>query len=114
MAAVYGADPVYDFSLGNPNVPAPAKVKEAVYDILENEKADRLEETIQRVVSTVENMDEQVSRLAREGLMGQTVEDMVDRYLKNWRTVNEYVMRFSKAAITLRENAERMEKVSMN
>ena len=28
---------VYDFSLGNPNVPAPAKVKEAVYDILENE-----------------------------------------------------------------------------
>ena len=37
MAAVYGADHVYDFSLGNPNVPAPAKVKEAVYDILENE-----------------------------------------------------------------------------
>lgn len=78
------------------------------------EKADRLEETIQHVVSTVENMDEQVSRLAREGLMGQNVEDMVDRYLKNWRTVNEYVMRFSKVAITLRENAERMEKVSMN
>ena len=23
MAAVYGADHVYDFSLGNPNVPAP-------------------------------------------------------------------------------------------
>lgn len=37
MAAEYGADHVYDFSLGNPNVPAPAKVKEAVYDILENE-----------------------------------------------------------------------------
>ena len=37
MAAIYGADHVYDFSLGNPNVPAPAKVKEAVYDILENE-----------------------------------------------------------------------------
>ena len=37
MAAVYGADHVYDFSLGNPNVPAPAKVKEAIYDILENE-----------------------------------------------------------------------------
>ena len=37
MAAIYGADHVYDFSLGNPNIPAPAKVKEAVYDILENE-----------------------------------------------------------------------------
>ena len=37
MAAIYGADHVYDFSLGNPNVPAPVKVKEAVYDILENE-----------------------------------------------------------------------------
>ena len=37
MAAIYGADHVYDFSLGNPNVPAPSKVKEAVYDILENE-----------------------------------------------------------------------------
>ena len=37
MAVIYGADHVYDFSLGNPNVPAPAKVKEAVYDILENE-----------------------------------------------------------------------------
>ncbi len=37
MAAVYGADHVYDFSLGNPNVPAPAKVREAVMDILDNE-----------------------------------------------------------------------------
>ncbi len=39
MAAIHGADHVYDFSLGNPNVPAPAKVKEAVYDILENENS---------------------------------------------------------------------------
>lgn len=37
MAALYGADKVYDFSLGNPNVPAPARVKEAITDILENE-----------------------------------------------------------------------------
>lgn len=37
MAAEYGAENVYDFSLGNPNVPAPAGIKEAIIDILENE-----------------------------------------------------------------------------
>ena len=30
----YGSDKVYDFSLGNPNVPAPAFIKEAVLDIM--------------------------------------------------------------------------------
>ena len=36
MAAVYGADQVYDFSLGNPNVPAPAQIKddEAKWDVI--------------------------------------------------------------------------------
>ena len=37
MAAIYGADHVYDFSLGNPNVPAPDAVKEAIIDIVTNE-----------------------------------------------------------------------------
>jgi aspartate aminotransferase len=37
MAAKFGADKVYDFSLGNPNVPAPAGIKEAIVDILEQE-----------------------------------------------------------------------------
>lgn len=37
MAAEYGADQVYDFSLGNPNVPAPSCIKEAVIQILEEE-----------------------------------------------------------------------------
>ena len=37
MAAQYGADHVFDFSLGNPNVPAPACVKEAILDIIEHE-----------------------------------------------------------------------------
>ncbi len=37
MAKKYGADKVYDFSIGNPNVPAPEAVKKAIYDILENE-----------------------------------------------------------------------------
>ncbi|MGN0273576.1 MAG: pyridoxal phosphate-dependent aminotransferase [Chordicoccus sp.] len=37
MAAEYGADHVYDFSLGNPNVPAPQAVKDAILDITENE-----------------------------------------------------------------------------
>ncbi|MCD8012880.1 MAG: pyridoxal phosphate-dependent aminotransferase [Lachnospiraceae bacterium] len=37
MAALYGADKVYDFSLGNPNVPAPEKVNQAIKDILDEE-----------------------------------------------------------------------------
>ncbi len=37
MAEKYGADNVYDFSLGNPNVPAPARVKEAVEEIINGE-----------------------------------------------------------------------------
>ena len=32
LAKLYGAENVYDFSLGNPNVPAPAEVNEAVKD----------------------------------------------------------------------------------
>ena len=37
MAAKYGAENVYDFSLGNPNVPAPKEVKEAIEEILRDE-----------------------------------------------------------------------------
>lgn len=39
MAAQYGAENVYDFSLGNPNVPAPKEVKEAIKEILDEEDA---------------------------------------------------------------------------
>lgn len=37
LAAIYGAENVYDFSLGNPNVPAPEEVKAAITDILNEE-----------------------------------------------------------------------------
>ncbi len=37
MAAVYGPDKVYDFSLGNPNVPAPDAVREAIVGIVTQE-----------------------------------------------------------------------------
>ena len=37
MAAKYGAENVYDFSLGNPNVPAPEAVKQAIEEILQEE-----------------------------------------------------------------------------
>ncbi|WP_234120362.1 pyridoxal phosphate-dependent aminotransferase [Clostridium hydrogenum] len=36
-AAEVGAENVYDFSIGNPNVPAPEVVKNAILDILQNE-----------------------------------------------------------------------------
>ncbi len=37
LASIYGRENVYDFSLGNPNVPAPSAVKKAIEDILETE-----------------------------------------------------------------------------
>lgn len=37
MAGKYGAENVYDFSLGNPNVPAPDEVKKAILEELETE-----------------------------------------------------------------------------
>ncbi len=37
LAALHGAQNVYDFSLGNPNVAAPARIKEAIQEILEEE-----------------------------------------------------------------------------
>ena len=36
LAALYGRENVYDFSLGNPNFPAPEAVKKAAVEILEN------------------------------------------------------------------------------
>jgi len=37
LASIYGAENVYDFSLGNPNLEPPNTVKEAIVDILNNE-----------------------------------------------------------------------------
>ena len=35
LAAIYGAENVYDFSLGNPNFPAPAAVNDAIREVLD-------------------------------------------------------------------------------
>ena len=37
LAAEFGAENVYDFSLGNPNVPAPAGLNTAIKEILDEE-----------------------------------------------------------------------------
>lgn len=37
LAELYGAENVFDFSLGNPNVPAPLAVREAILEILDSE-----------------------------------------------------------------------------
>ncbi len=37
MASLYGKDQVYDFSLGNPNVPAPESVKNIILDLVSKE-----------------------------------------------------------------------------
>ena len=37
LAKIYGAENVFDFSLGNPNVPAPEAVKKAIIELLDEE-----------------------------------------------------------------------------
>ncbi|WP_125142294.1 pyridoxal phosphate-dependent aminotransferase [Clostridium transplantifaecale] len=37
LAAIHGAENVFDFSLGNPSVPAPAEVNQAIADIIKEE-----------------------------------------------------------------------------
>ncbi len=37
LAKIYGAENVYDFSLGNPNVPAPQAVKDAIVELVNEE-----------------------------------------------------------------------------
>ena len=37
LAQIYGRENVYDFSLGNPNVPAPQEIKDAILEILNEE-----------------------------------------------------------------------------
>ena len=37
LAKIYGAENVFDFSIGNPNVPAPKSVKDAIMNILDTE-----------------------------------------------------------------------------
>lgn len=39
LAKLYGRENVYDFSLGNPNVPAPAELNQAIKDILNEEES---------------------------------------------------------------------------
>lgn len=39
LSAIHGSENVYDFSLGNPNVPAPQAVKTAIIDILNEEES---------------------------------------------------------------------------
>lgn len=39
LAKIYGAENVYDFSLGNPNVPAPEAVNKAIKEVVDNEES---------------------------------------------------------------------------
>ena len=41
LAKIYGRENVYDFSLGNPNVPAPPEVDAAIRAILDEEESAR-------------------------------------------------------------------------
>ena len=42
LKGIYGEENVFDFSLGNPNVAPPEAVREAIYDILENENPNHV------------------------------------------------------------------------
>lgn len=42
LASIYGAENVYDFSLGNPNVPAPEALNKAIVEVLNTEESTKV------------------------------------------------------------------------
>lgn len=42
LAEIYGADNVYDFSLGNPSIEPPIEIKQAILDILQTESSNSI------------------------------------------------------------------------
>lgn len=42
LAEIYGAENVYDYSLGNPSVEPPARIKEALIDVLNEENPNKV------------------------------------------------------------------------
>ncbi len=42
LADIYGAENVYDFSLGNPSAPAPIQIKDALIDVLNEEEPGKI------------------------------------------------------------------------
>lgn len=64
LSKIYGKENVYDFSLGNPSVPTPDNIKEAIIKILENEDTQILhgymsnsgfEDVREKVASSINN-----------------------------------------------------------
>ena len=45
MRAKFGAENVYDFSLGNPDAPVPDEIKQAIKDILKRRTRERSTDT---------------------------------------------------------------------
>ena len=39
LKSIYGEENVYDFSLGNPSVPAPKAIKEQIINMVKNEES---------------------------------------------------------------------------
>ncbi len=79
LSALYGAENVYDFSLGNPNVPAPAAVKESIIDILNKEDSLELHgymsnsgyEDVRRAIA--QSLNERFGTAFHEGNLVMTV-----------------------------------------
>lgn len=73
----FGADNVFDFSLGNPNVPAPASFNEAVIDIINSEEPTKLHgymnnaghEDVRRTVADHINSEHQTAFTAENIIM---------------------------------------------
>ena len=76
LAKIYGAENVYDFSLGNPNVPAPDEVNEAIKNIVDEEESvvlhgymsnsgfEDVREAIAQSLNTIINPGEEVLTFA--------------------------------------------------
>ncbi|MFQ9933720.1 MAG: pyridoxal phosphate-dependent aminotransferase, partial [Lachnospiraceae bacterium] len=75
LSKLYGAENVYDFSLGNPNVPAPCAVDDAIKDILDSEDSSYVHGYMSNAGY------EDVRRTIADSLNRRFVTDFTDRNL---------------------------------
>ena len=84
LRAKYGADKVFDFSLGNPSVPAPDSVREAIIELVNTTDPTVLHGYMSNAgfedVRCINHTDEPLSILLEKG--PQYLEEEVRRYLE--------------------------------
>lgn len=76
-------------------------------------KAEELGSIAKNIAEEVEQIDESISMIVKNGLEGTAVEEMAQTYLKNRSVISSFVQEFAALSIVLGKNAEGMKEIDM-